>query len=383
MSPRARSLAARLTGLLLAGALLAGCSPAPSASSSPLRSDAMTPPSPSPAPTDDDQAPPPASRLGLWWDFFFNKPVSTVPTGAIPVQRLTRADLEAAPDGSLWRLGHSTVLMKLQGRFWLTDPVFSARSSPVQWAGPKRFHAPPITIEELPPIEAVAISHDHYDHLDHASILALRDKAAHFIAPTGVGDLLVQWGIDPARVRQLAWWQGTSVGGARWTAVPTQHFSGRGLTDANRRLWCAWAIRAGERRLFFGADSGYFDGFKAIGERLGPFDLTMLEAGAYDPRWSRIHMLPEQTVQAHQDLRGRWLLPIHNGTFNLAFHPWQQPFERVLKAAAAQGVSVTTPRMGERVGLDALQPGEPWWRGVDAPATAATTTTGHSASLRP
>lgn len=139
---------------------------------------ATTPP---PAPSQPEAAS--ASRLGLWWDFFFNKPASTVPTGAIPVQRLTRADLEAAPDDSLWRLGHSTVLMKLQGRFWLTDPVFSERSSPVQWAGPKRFHAPPITIEELPPIEAVAISHDHYDHLDHASILALRDKTAHFIAP--------------------------------------------------------------------------------------------------------------------------------------------------------------------------------------------------------
>ena len=173
------------------------------------------------------------------------------------------------------------------------------------------------------------------------------------------------------------------MGGVDWTAVPTQHFSGRGLTDANRRLWCAWAIRAGERRLFFGADSGYFDGFRTIGERLGPFDLTMLEAGACDPRWSRIHMLPEQTVQAHQDLRGRWLLPIHNSTLDLAFHPWQQPFERVLKAATAQGVSVTTPRMGERIGRDALQPGQAWWRTVDAHATAATATTGHSASLRP
>jgi L-ascorbate metabolism protein UlaG (beta-lactamase superfamily) len=349
----------RLLSPLLASAL-AACNPSSDTASVPASAHAAP-----------QEGAPPASRLGLWWDFFFNKPASTVPRGAIPVQPLRRADLEAAPDNSVWRLGHSTVLLKLQGRFWLTDPVFSPRSSPVQWAGPKRFHAPPITIDELPPIEAVVISHDHYDHLDHASVMALRSKTAHFIAPTGVGDLLVAWGIAADRVHQLAWWQGTTVSGVEWTAVPTQHFSGRGLTDANRRLWCAWAIRAGERRLFFGADSGYFDGFRTIGERLGPFDLTMLEAGAYDPRWSAIHMLPEQTVQAHQDLRGRWLMPIHNGTFDLAFHPWQQPFERVLKAAAAQGVQVTTPRMGERVGLDAIQPGEAWWRGVDAGAHPA------------
>ncbi len=304
-------------------------------------------------------------RLTLWWDFFFNKPTNTVPTGPIPVQALTREALLAAPDGSLYRLGHSTLLFKLQGRFWLTDPVFSERSSPVQWFGPKRFHAPPISVEELPPIEAVILSHDHYDHLDHASILALKDKTAHFITTRGVGDLLVEWGVEARKVQQLAWWQATAVAGVQLVATPAPHFSGRGLTDSNRRLWSSWVILDGERRIFFGADSGYFGGFKAIGERYGPFDVTLLEAGAYDTRWTAIHMLPEQTVQAHQDLRGRWLLPIHNGTFDLAFHPWQQPFERVLTAAAAQGVNVTKPVMGERIDLTDIRPGRPWWRGED------------------
>ena len=148
-------------------------------------------------------------------------------------------------------------------------------------------------------------------------------------------------GVEARKVQQLEWWQATAVAGVNLIATPAQHFSGRGLTDSNRRLWSSWVILDGEHRIFFGADSGYFGGFKAIGDRYGPFDVTLLEAGAYDTRWTAIHMLPEQTVQAHQDLRGRWLLPIHNGTFDLAFHPWQQPFERVLAAAAPQGVKVT------------------------------------------
>lgn len=312
----------------------------------------------------DDQAPSFdwVQGVRIWWNFLFNKPAGTVPTQDIAVHALTRQDVLTAPDGSLYRLGHSTVLLKLQGKFWLTDPVFSDRASPVQWLGPKRFHAPPIALDELPPIEAVILSHDHYDHLDHATIVQLRDKVAHFIAPRGVGDLLVSWGVDPAKVRQLDWWQSTEVAGVRLVATPTQHFSGRGLWDRNRTLWCAWAIQAPQYRVFFGADSGYFDGFKTIGERLGPFDVTLLEAGAYDPRWSAIHMTPEQTVQAHRDLRGRWLLPIHNGTFDLAFHPWQQPFERVTQEAARLGVQLSTPVMGERVDVAHPQPGTAWWR---------------------
>ena len=305
-------------------------------------------------------------RVGLWWDFFFDKPLDTVPLTQIPVRTLTREALMAAPDGSPYRLGHSTVLMKLRGKFWLTDPVFSERSSPAQWFGPKRFHAPPIAIEDLPPLEAVILSHDHYDHLDHQSILQLREKTAHFIAPRGVGDILVGWGVDAAKVQQFDWWQYTEVSGLRLVATPAQHFSGRAPWNGNRTLWSSWVILDGERRIFYGGDSGYFDGFKDIGERFGPFDITLLEAGAYDNRWTDIHMLPEQAVQAHQDLRGRWLLPIHNGTFDLAFHSWNQPFERVLQAAHLHGVQVTTPIMGEQIDLQNVLPGSAWWRTTDA-----------------
>ncbi|MPS26220.1 MBL fold metallo-hydrolase [Pigmentiphaga sp.] len=312
--------------------------------------------------------PVPRPAIGLWqglklaWTFFFAKPDGTVPDTPIPVRALDRAQLEAAPDHSLYRLGHSTVLMKLRGRYWLTDPVFSRRASPVQWAGPARFHAPPIAIEDLPPIAGVILSHNHYDHLDHAAVAQLDAKTTRFITPLGVGDQLIAWGIDPAKVEQLDWWQSADIDGLRLTATPAQHFSGRGLTDSDRSLWASWVIQDAGLRVFFSGDSGYFDGFKKIGDAYGPFDLTLMETGAYDERWAFVHMQPEQTLQAHLDLRGRWLLPIHNGTFDLALHPWEQPFERILALAAAHRVALTTPVMGERIDMRAPGPGTPWWR---------------------
>jgi L-ascorbate metabolism protein UlaG (beta-lactamase superfamily) len=299
---------------------------------------------------------------GLWWRFFFDKPGDTVPAGEIPVVRLTRQGLLEAPDNSLFRLGHATVLLKIGGTFWLTDPVFGERASPVRWAGPKRFHAPPIALDDLPPITGVILSHNHYDHLDRETIARLADRAAHFLAPLGVGDQLAAWGVDPAKVRQLDWWQSVQVDGIRFVATPAQHFSGRGMGDTDRTLWASWAILADGLRVFFGADSGYFDGFSAIGERYGPFDITLLESGAYNAQWPLVHMQPEETVKAHRDLRGRCLVPIHNGTFDLAFHPWREPLERVSALAAQDGVRLSTPRMGERVDMAAPHPGDAWWR---------------------
>jgi L-ascorbate metabolism protein UlaG (beta-lactamase superfamily) len=300
----------------------------------------------------------------VMWDFFFNKPRNTEPHAPVPVHVLTRAELDAAPDRSLYRLGHSTILMKLRGAWWLTDPVFSERASPVQWAGPKRFHAPPIAIADLPPIKGVILSHDHFDHLDHAAILELAPKVEVFITPLGVGERLVGWGIDAAKVRQLDWWQQTTVHGVQLVATPAQHFSGRSLSDGDRTLWASWVIVAGDLRLFFSGDTGYHADFKAIGDRFGPFDVTLLETGAYDKEWPEVHMQPEETLQAHLDLRGRWLMPVHNGTFDLALHPWHEPFDRILDLAAAHGVRLATPQMGERLALDAPQPGKRWWTSV-------------------
>lgn len=306
----------------------------------------------------------PESLPRVWWDNFFNKPAGTVPASPVPIHRLTRAELDAAPDRSLYRLGHATVLMKLRGQWWLTDPVFSERASPLPFAGPRRFHPPPIAIDELPPIRAVILSHDHYDHLDHAAIRALDGKVEVFVTPLGVGDRLAGWGIARDRIRQLDWWQGTEVEGLLLTATPAQHFSGRGFFDGNRTLWASWVIedRRGNEdsgkateeagndsegrdlRVFFSGDSGYFAGFAEIGERFGPFDLTLMDSGAYNVQWPYVHMHPPHTVQAHQDLRGRWLLPIHNGTFDLAMHAWEEPFDRVLSIATERGVPVATRR---------------------------------------
>lgn len=300
-------------------------------------------------------------QVRIMWDFFFNKPADTVPSGGIPVQTLTRQQLLAAPNNTVYRLGHSTVLMRLHDAFWLTDPMFSDRSSPIPFAGPKRFHAPPISIDELPPIKGVIISHDHYDHLDHDSIMRLAGKTEYFLTPLGVGDILIGWGVPAAKVRQLDWWQDMEIGGVRLVATPARHFSGRGLFNKNQTQWASWVILAPAQRMFFSGDSGYFDGFKQIGEKYGPFDLTLLETGAYNANWPNVHMHPKESIQAHIDLGGRHLLPIHNGTFDLSMHSWHEPFDMIVALGNAHGIPVITPVMGEPVSMHDTMGDRHWW----------------------
>jgi len=311
------------------------------------------------------------------WNFFFNKPADTRPAMAPEVIPLTRNDVDAAPDRTLFRLGHSTVLLKLRGGFFITDPVFATRASPVQWLGPRRFHSPPIALTDLPPLRGVVLSHDHYDHLDRSTVLQLAARTETFLTPIGVGDRLIEWGVPAAKVQQLDWWQETSIGEVQFTATPAQHFSGRGLFDRNRTLWCSWTIVDPAARghedltLFFSGDTGYFKGFSDIGRRLGPFDVTLIECGAYDPRWAYVHMLPRQTVQAHIDLRGQRLLPVHNGTFDLAMHAWDDPFEQLSHLTAQSNIPLLTPRMGEAVSLLAPLATSAWWRQQPSTSTAS------------
>lgn len=300
----------------------------------------------------------------LWVRFFTEKKVDTTPDITIPVVPMQRADLDALSNDALHlvKLGHSSVLLKVYGEYWLIDPVFSERASPFSFVGPKRFHQPPIDLKDLPPIDKVLISHNHYDHLDKASIKALMAKTQQFLVPKGIDGDLINWGIEANKIITFDWWQELQTHQGLIAFTPTQHFSGRGMGDGNSTLWGSWVIKTPQESLFFSGDSGYFAGFKAIGDRYGPFDLTLVETGAYDKDWADIHMTPEQSVQAHIDLQGKVMMPIHNGTFDLAFHTWHDPFDRVVNEAENRNVALSTPKFGHVFSLDTLPPLTPWWK---------------------
>ena len=299
----------------------------------------------------------------IWSRFLFETQVDAVPRDAIPVRRLDRAALDALDPAAnhIVRLGHSSHLLKLRGRYWLIDPMFSERASPVQWAGPKRFHATPLTLEELPPIEGVILSHDHYDHLDQGTIEFLRERVQRYFVPLGLRARLETMGVDPQRVQEFDWWQGAGHAGIQLTATPAHHFSGRTLWDRNSTLWASWLIQSGSDRIFFSGDTGYFDGFKAIGERLGPIDIALMENGAYDSYWPSSHMSPEETVQAFKDLKARQLYLVHNSTFNLGFHSWRDPMDRVADIAEREGLPLATPEIGEVLTLGKARQNQRWW----------------------
>jgi L-ascorbate metabolism protein UlaG (beta-lactamase superfamily) len=246
-------------------------------------------------------------------------------------------------------LGHSTVLLEIDGHLLLTDPVWAERAGPVTWAGPRRFHAPPLALEDLPELDAVLISHDHYDHLDHTTIAVLAARGARFLVPLGVGAHLESWGVEPGQITELDWWESTELGELRLVCTPAHHFSGRGLLDRERTLWSSWAILGPRHRAWFGGDTGPLDAADLIAERHGPFDLTMIEIGAYDPAWGSAHLGPDEAVRLHLQLGGGSLLPIHHGTFDLALHDWDQPSVRVQQLTEAQDVELLLPLPGGTV----------------------------------
>ncbi len=309
---------------------------------------------------------PRASGWAIWYRFFFGEKVGTVPVDPIPVQALTPAQLDAwDPQANhVVRLGHSSHLLKLRGKFWLIDPVFGERVSPVSFAGPKRFHAPPLTLQALPPIEGLILSHDHYDHLDVPTIEYLAQRVQRYFVPLGIKARLVEMGVPAERVQEFDWWQGTTHDGVQLTATPSQHFSGRSLTDRNSTLWASWVIQSGDQRIYYSGDSGYFSGFKAIGERFGGFDLALLENGAYNDYWPDVHMTPEETVQAFQDLRAKVLYSVHNSTFDLAFHTWHEPLDRLAALTQTKGIELATPQIGEVMTVGAPRSNTRWWQGL-------------------
>ncbi|WP_372588642.1 MBL fold metallo-hydrolase [Pseudoalteromonas xiamenensis] len=302
--------------------------------------------------------------LKIMWRYLRENRVDTEPNRVLPMKEVSRDLLNGLSNSEIHviKLGHSSFILKVLGEYWLLDPVFSDRASPFSFIGPKRFQPTPISIANLPPIDRVLISHNHYDHLDKNAIIALKEKVKHFYVPLGVEGDLKRFGIEENNISSFDWWQSTLLGNSTVTFTPTQHFSGRGLSDGNTTLWGSWVIEANGQKLFFSGDSGYFNGFKEIGDRFGPFDLTLIETGAYDKDWHDIHMTPEESVQAHLDLRGQVMMPIHNGTFDLAFHAWYDPLNRVSAAAAQEHVALCTPIVGETVTLGKAYPTTPWWK---------------------
>ncbi len=251
------------------------------------------------------------------------------------------------PDGlRITWMGHSSLLIEIDGKRILTDPVIG-RASFVSWAGPKRFFPYPIALTELPKLDAIIISHDHYDHLDTLAISALKDSNTPFFCSQGVGALLRSWGVAENMITELSWGDSAVVGGdCRITATPARHFSGRGIVNRNQTLWSSFVIKGPKHNIFFGADSGWFPGFHDIGEQFGPFDLTMLEVGAYGEGWPDIHMGPDHATNAHLALKGKLMLPIHWGTFNLAFHSWREPIERTIAYATQKNIKLFLPTPG-------------------------------------
>jgi len=315
-----------------------------------------------------------------------------LPAGPLPADD-PRDTWRRAPDSGLratW-LGHSTVLLEIDGRRVLTDPVWGKRASPSTLVGPRRFQPAPVALRAMPPVDLVVLSHDHYDHLDYPTVRALAATAVPFVTSLGVGAHLEAWGVAPSRIHELDWWETFALPGSELTvtAAPSQHFSGRGLRDRNATLWSAMVVRSARHAVFFSGDTGLTTEYAAIRERLGPFDLVMLEVGAYHPSWGHIHLGPRHALEALQLLGGGALLPVHWGTFALAMHDWDEPVETLLELGPPPGARLLLPLLGQAIEPAHDHEPRPWWRSVDgqrgmAPAMgAAAATDGAPSAVMP
>lgn len=291
-----------------------------------------------------------------------------VPPGEVPVIAIDTEALKVRPPKGLratW-LGHASVLIELDEYRILIDPMLSDRASPFQALGPQRTHPSPLALEEFMGIDAVVISHNHYDHLDEATIRHLAVQGTKFFIPLGVGAHLEGWDISASQIFELDWWEEVKLGPLTFTSTPNRHYSSRGLFDYNKTLWSSWAIVGPEHRVFYSGDTGYSKLFKSIGQRLGPFDLTVIKIGSYGPAqsWLDVHMLPEDAVRIHKELGGMVMLPVHWMTFNLALHTWNEPIIRASKEAGRQQIEMLTPRIGEIVSVGTPFENTPWWEDV-------------------
>ena len=305
-------------------------------------------------------------KPGTYWNtmyrFLFKGNTESAPKQPLPVVPAKDALQGPASAGIrfVW-LGHSSVLLELGGKRVLIDPVFSKRASFFSWMGPRRFQPAPLQAQDLPSLDAVLISHDHYDHLDKPTIIALKGKTASFHVPLGLGAILKDWGIPPEKIIEYVWWDEHQVNGMTLVAVPARHFSGRGLFDRDKTLWCSWVVFAGTGRVYHSGDTGLTAQFTEIGGKYGPFDLAFIKIAAYNENWPDIHLTPEQAVAAATMLKGTVMVPIHWGTFDLGLHSWYEPIERLITAAEKEKTRIITPKMGELVDPENYE-SVFWWR---------------------
>lgn len=290
------------------------------------------------------------------------------PKEDIKVKKIQAESILQKPD-SLSRLtwfGHSTFLVEIDGKNILFDPVFGQYAAPHPLLGRKRYNSEmPINIADLPKIDAVIISHDHYDHLDYESIKELKDKTDHFFVPLGVDNHLERWEIAEDKISKMDWWEEEEFKGLTIAFTPSRHMSGRGLTDQSATLWGSWVVKGKKSNMYFSGDGGYGQHFKEIGEKYGEFDIALMECGQYNKLWAEVHMMPEQTVQAGIDVKAKMIVPIHWGAFTLATHAWTDPIERVTQEAKKRKLEIATPQIGEPIILGNSEiPKTAWWTAI-------------------
>ena len=303
---------------------------------------------------------PPFFRAMKEW---FKGATHTTPEQPVPVMKKVAADFASRPASGLritW-IGHSTALIELDGVRILTDPMWSKRSSPFIGMGPKRFFEAPLDLSELPPLNGVVISHDHYDHLDKSTMQQPAKTGVPIVVPLGVDARLESFGVPPEQITALNWWEHKDVDGIRITATPGRHFSGRSFSDRNKTLWAGFAFAGNAHRVYYTGDTGMCPEFTDIGKRLGPFDATMVEIGAYHRLWADLHLGPEQAVAAVENARGGLLIPMHWATFDLALHSWVEPAERLIVAANERAVPFVVPMPGQSIEPSTPPPLHRWW----------------------
>lgn len=285
---------------------------------------------------------------------YFSKPPSREPKVAFNTLKIDQKEIEsrANQDPKLTWFGHSAFLLTMESKNILIDPMLGESASPITFIGSKRYSKDlPIQVDQLPEIDLVLFSHDHYDHLDYPTILKIKDKVKMFFVPLGLEKHLIRWGVAPENIRTFDWYDGTELYGIQFVCTPARHFSGRGLGDRFSTLWASWVIKSPSHSIYFSGDSGYAPHFKEIGEKYGPFDLALIECGQYNEKWDNIHMFPEQTVQAGVDVRAKSLMPIHWGAFTLALHPWTESVTRASQAAKNFDIEFRTPEIGRTISV--------------------------------